>query len=72
MNGLRIGVTLLVWCCGTLAVPGDEGRSDKVAGEHGDVLTAADFVQAALQAEGVGDAPRRAVVEGVARARPGV
>ena len=47
-------------CWGTLAVPGDEGRSDKVAGEHGDVLTAADFVQGALQAEGVGDAPRPA------------
>jgi hypothetical protein len=60
MNSLRLGVALLVWCWGTLAVPGDEGRSDKVAGEPGDVLTAADFVQAALQAEGVGDAPRRA------------
>ena len=68
MNGLRLGVALLVWCWGTLAVPGDEGRSDKAAGEPGDVLTAADFVQAALQAEGAGDAPRLAVVEGSARA----
>ena len=33
-------------------------------GSMRDVLTAADFVQAALQAEGVGDAPRRTVVEG--------
>ena len=60
MIGLRFGVALiLVWGGSALAVGAGDDPAATPAGESTEVLTAADFVQAALQAEVAGDSARR-------------
>lgn len=60
MNRMTLGVALLMSCWGALLASSDEGVSDDATGRDGEVLSAADFVQEALRAEGEGDVPRRA------------